>query len=98
MTMTANVPIDPSRRSVRKAWRAAAQVRSAVVDRIVLAFRKQIEGRGPGPADADLLLFARVAIAERRLLRLAHPTDRFACRPEPRGNQRSSGSRASQWK
>jgi hypothetical protein len=31
-------------------------------------------------------------------LRLAHPTDRFACRPEPRGNQRSSGSRASQWK
>jgi hypothetical protein len=99
MATTANAPIGPYRRSVRKAWLAAAQVRNAALDRIVVAFRKQIEDGGPGPADADLLLFARVAIAERRLLRrLAHSKDRFARRRKPRGNQRSSGFRTSQWK
>lgn len=97
MATTLDAPIDPYRRSVRKAWLAAAQIRNAVAGRIVVAFRKQIEDGGPGPADADLLLFARVAIAERRLLhRLAHSKDRFARRRKPRGNQRSSGFRARQ--
>jgi hypothetical protein len=50
------------------AWLAAVQIRNAIQGRIVFAFRKQIEDGGPGPAEADLLLFARVAIAEQRLL------------------------------
>lgn len=36
-------------------------------DRIVCAFRKQLDGSGPGPADAELLMFARLAVAEQRL-------------------------------
>ena len=98
MATILNAAIDPSRRSVRKAWLAAGQVRNAVVGRIVFAFREQIEVGGAGPADADLLLFARVAIAERRLLQrlLAPSKDPVAHRRKPRGNQRSSGFRARQ--
>jgi hypothetical protein len=35
-------------------------------DRIVCEFRKQIEGWSSGPADAELLTFARLALAEHR--------------------------------
>jgi hypothetical protein len=50
---------------------AAMRVRKAVQARIVHAFRRQLEGAGPGPSDEDLLMFARLAIAEQRLMRRA---------------------------
>jgi hypothetical protein len=59
--------IEPCERSARKARAAAARVRKAVQSRIVRAFRKQIEGSGAGPDDTDLLMFARLAVAEHRL-------------------------------
>ena len=52
-----------------RAWAAATRARKAVQRRIVWAFRKYVEGAGPGPADGDLLLFARLALAEQRLRR-----------------------------
>jgi hypothetical protein len=55
----------------RNAWMAAMRVRKAVQARIVHAFRRQLEGAGPGPSDEDLLMFARLAIAEQRLMRRA---------------------------
>lgn len=59
--------LDPCERSARRARAAAVRVRKAVQGRIVRAFRKQIEGSGAGPSDIDLLMFARLAIAEQRL-------------------------------
>lgn len=56
-------------RQARNAWRAAMRVRLAVQARIVEAFRRHLEGAGPGPSDEDLLMFARLAVAEQRLLR-----------------------------
>lgn len=53
----------------RGAWMAAKRVRKAVQARIVRAFRKYIEGAGPGPTDEELLTFARLAVAEHRLER-----------------------------
>lgn len=53
----------------QRAWAAAVRVRKAVQRRIVLAFRKYIEGSGPGPADVEMLLFSRLALAEQRLRR-----------------------------
>ncbi|MBT2325658.1 hypothetical protein J7E62_25320 [Variovorax paradoxus] len=53
----------------QRAWVAAVRVRKALQGRIVFAFRKHIEGSGPGPVDAELLMFARLAIAEQRLKR-----------------------------
>ena len=64
---------DPYGSTTREAWVAAAQVRNAIQDRIVLAFGKQVAGAGPGPGDADLLQFARAAVAEQRLWYLTHP-------------------------
>jgi hypothetical protein len=58
---------DPLDSDALKAWLAAVQVRKAIQNRIVLAFRKQIQGAGPAPAESDLLLFARAAVAEQRL-------------------------------
>jgi hypothetical protein len=46
---------------------AATRARRAVQERIVGAFRKYVHGTGNGPADEDLIAFARVAIAEQRL-------------------------------
>jgi len=59
--------IEPCERSARRARAAAVRVRKAVQGRIVRAFRKQIEGSGAGPDDTDLLMFARIAVAEHRL-------------------------------
>jgi hypothetical protein len=53
----------------RSAWMAGKRVRKAVQARIVVAFRQYIEGAGPGPTDEELLTFARLAVAERRLER-----------------------------
>jgi hypothetical protein len=55
----------------RNAWRAAMRVRKAVQARIVEAFRRHLEGAGPGPSDEDLLMFARLAVAEQRLMHRA---------------------------
>jgi hypothetical protein len=54
---------------VYRAWVAAARAKKAVQDRIVSSFRKHAEGLGPEPADAELQLFANLAIAGQRLLR-----------------------------
>lgn len=49
------------------AWIAASRVREAAQNRIVFAFRRYVEASGPGPTEAELHLFARLAIAEQRL-------------------------------
>lgn len=59
----------PHAMSARKAWVAAANAREAVQARIVCAFRRDVEGSGPGPSEFDLQLFARLAVTERRLKR-----------------------------
>jgi len=51
------------------AWAAAARERDVAQTRIVHAFRHHLEFGGGGPDEADLLLFARAAIAEQRLAR-----------------------------
>lgn len=66
--------------SARRAWSAAVQLREAVHLRIVAAFRRQLEGTGPGPADAQLQLFARIAVVEERLRRALRRSRSFpAC-------------------
>jgi hypothetical protein len=49
----------PNERAAHRAWAAAKRLRKAAQDRIVCAFRKQIEGSSSGPADTELLMFAR---------------------------------------
>jgi hypothetical protein len=56
----------PNERAAHRAWAAAKRLRKAAQDRIVCAFRKQIEGSSSGPADTELLMFARRAVAEQR--------------------------------
>lgn len=58
---------DARETAARQSWVAALRVRKAVQDRIVSAFRRHIDGSGPGPSDAELLMFARLAVAEQRL-------------------------------
>jgi len=53
----------------RLAWVIAVREREALQARIVYAFRHHLEAGGPGPAEADLLLFAQAAIAEQRMAR-----------------------------
>jgi hypothetical protein len=66
--------------SARRAWSAAVQLREAVHLRIVAAFRRQLEGEGPGPADVELRLFARIAVVEERLRRALRRSRNFpAC-------------------
>ena len=65
--MPSRMAVDRSVSTARRAWVAAGRVRKAIQQRIALAFRKQIEGAGSGPADSELLIFARLAVAEQRL-------------------------------
>jgi hypothetical protein len=53
----------------RRSWVIAMRARKAIHERIVFAFAQRIEGRGPGPTDLDLRLFARLAVMEQRLKR-----------------------------
>jgi hypothetical protein len=53
----------------RDAWMVATRIRKAVQARIVEAFRRHLEGSGAGPSDEALRMFARLAIAEQRLMR-----------------------------
>ena len=59
----------PHEMRARKSWVAAVRIRKAAQERIVCAFRRHIEGWGSGPTDAQLLMFARAAIAEQRCKR-----------------------------
>ncbi|MDM0075439.1 hypothetical protein QTH90_13645 [Variovorax sp. J2P1-59] len=61
--------LPPHAMSARKAWVAAMRAREAMQSRIVGAFGRGITGVGPGPTELDLLLFAKLAVAERRLKR-----------------------------
>ena len=47
----------------------ASEMRAFAQDRIVRAFRSQIEGKGQGPFDGDLQSFARLALVENTLRR-----------------------------
>lgn len=59
-----------ARRERERSDRAVAtRARKAVQARIVGAFRNYVHGSGTGPADEDLLIFAKLAIAEQRLRR-----------------------------
>lgn len=66
-TAVPRVPIAPDEMSAHRAFAAATHVRKVIQERIVRAFRRHIEGAGRGPTDAELLMFARLAIAEQRL-------------------------------
>lgn len=52
----------------RSARAAATRARKAVQARIVEAFGRYVRGAGTGPTDEELLAFARLAIAEQRLV------------------------------
>ncbi|NGM89499.1 hypothetical protein G5B35_19580 [Parapusillimonas sp. SGNA-6] len=66
-TAAPRVSAAPHEMSAYRAFAAATHVRKAIQRRIVRAFRRHIEGAGRGPTDAELLMFARLAIAEQRL-------------------------------
>jgi len=48
----------------------ALAARQLAHDRIVLAFREQLCGNGPGPSEGDLQAFARHVLVEQTLLHL----------------------------
>ena len=82
----AKLSIDPQTRKAHRAWAAAARARKAIQNRITHAFRKHVEGAGPGPADLELQMFARLAVAERRLgRRLARLKLKWCFGNGPRG-------------
>jgi hypothetical protein len=58
---------DAEVRALKSAAATARLGREMVHDRIVLAFRDQLQRQGPGPTDADLQSFARLALVERTL-------------------------------
>jgi hypothetical protein len=46
-----------------------SRARETVQERIVQAYRNELEGFGPGPSEASLQRFAKLAVAEQQLLR-----------------------------
>lgn len=62
-----DVLLDEELTALEAATTKASQARELAQDRIVLAFRSQLEGAGPGPSDADVQCFARLALVERAL-------------------------------
>ena len=50
-------------------WSALRRAREAAQERLVVAFRDELEGFGPGPSQASLQHFAKLAVAEQRLSR-----------------------------
>ena len=87
--------VDRSISTARRAWVAAGRVRKAIQQRIALAFRKQIEGAGTGPADSELLMFARLAVAEQQLgQNLAHTKARVSAE---RHHDRKPAALALRW-
>jgi len=53
----------------RLALNVVVRERVGLQTRIVQAFQHHVETGGPGPTEADLMLFAQTAIAEQRLAR-----------------------------
>ena len=53
--------------AVEAAATTASRAREFAQQRIVLAFRQQLEDLGPGPTDADIQSFARLALVEKAL-------------------------------
>lgn len=68
----APLSVDADDMIAHRGWMAAMQVREAMQGRIVRAFRLHLEGLGPGPTDVELLMFARLAVAEQRLHAASH--------------------------
>ncbi len=69
-----DVSLDEELTALEAASTSATRARELAQDRIVLAFRAQLEGAGPGPSDADVQCFARLALVEkafRKELRIA---------------------------
>jgi len=59
--------LDEELTALEAASSTATRARECAQDRIVLAFRSQLEGVGPGPSDADVQCFARLALVEKAL-------------------------------
>lgn len=55
--------------TLRRAAASATDTRHLAQERIVAAFRQQLQGEGPGPTDADLQSFARLVLVENALLK-----------------------------
>lgn len=53
----------------------ALAARQLAHDRIVLAYREQLCGNGPGPTEGDLQAFARLVLVEQTLVRLRQRGD-----------------------
>ncbi|SEB12618.1 hypothetical protein [Variovorax sp. YR216] len=62
-----DVSLDEELTALEAARTTATQARELAQDRIVRAFRSQLEGTGPGPSDADVQCFARLALVEKAL-------------------------------
>lgn len=68
--------------TLRRAAASATDTRHLAQERIVVAFRQQLQGEGPGPTDADLQSFARLVLVENALLKeLGAAVARAATRP-----------------
>ena len=59
--------LDEELSALEAASSTATRARELAQNRIVSAFRSQLEGAGPGPSDADVQSFARLALVERAL-------------------------------
>ena len=59
--------LDEELTALETATTTATRARERAHDRIVIAFRSQLEGAGPGPSDADVQCFARLALVEKAL-------------------------------
>lgn len=53
--------------ALRAAASTATHMRELAQQRIVVAFRAEVQGMGPGPTDADLQSFARLTLVEESL-------------------------------
>ncbi|MDM0075224.1 hypothetical protein QTH90_12570 [Variovorax sp. J2P1-59] len=62
-----NLAFDAEVRALELAAATARRSREQAHDRIVLAFRDQLQRLGPGPSDDDLQSFARLALVEQAL-------------------------------
>ena len=54
--------------TLRTVAATASGTRALAHERIVCEFRKQLQGEGPGPTEADLQCFARLVLVETALL------------------------------
>lgn len=83
-----DVALDEELTALEAARATATRARELAQDRIVRAFRSQLEGAGPGPSDADVQSFARFALVEKALQKEVHSLaeliglDRLAEAPE----------------